>query len=241
MQKGRIPMNQNANVQMPKNGGVLGRIVSALLKWVITLGVLPALFLNFCVQPSLNFQPKSYEFSTNYKFRSIVMRLYPQMRIRVGNDVLLMAHLNGFFEQETLYFKDGKATAVRAHQEYQEQMFEYMRESIISKVREMYGNDIAEEIARQLNISVTFLGSVRYQTLLGNYVHQYCVFEDDGVLVDVKKNAGIIWTRLYETEFILHDNPSEIVWDEQVEAAITSVAEEIGGFYGIHTEFSEKR
>lgn len=222
-------MNQQGRGQRPADSKrILNHILKYLLPHLLTIGVITSAYLNFLAPPVLIYKAETGEFENIFDSRGITMRIYPQMLIRVKDDVVLVAHLDGYLEHETIHFNGKKASMIKAHQEYCNELRNYIRLAILDDLRKTYGNQVSEEIEKNLHLSVSFLGGVQYQTLLGNQVLKYCILESDGLIVDYEENAERIQQRLFETDITLYDDLRAIAADTQVTAVIDSAVAEIG-------------
>lgn len=216
---------------------IIQKAIQAVLPVLISAGLFSALFqgcrwvyCNYLIKPILAYYADSGEFSAQADFRTITMRVYPQMEIRVDNVVFQMTHLSGYFESEMVYFKERKGYIRKTNQEYERELRSRVREGILSQLEESLGKEAAEEIALRLRVSVSFIAGVKYQAPRRSAEKKYCVIESDGLLIDCSDEKEI-QERLYESELTLKEDPDMISMDPQVREIIRVSAEEIGRWY----------
>ena len=83
-----------------------------ILKFLFPVGLLGSFILycynNYFVSPKIEYiyDDKKDAFSVQADFRGITMRVYPQMLICYDNYVILVTHLDEYYDQEFIYFKN---------------------------------------------------------------------------------------------------------------------------------------
>ena len=150
------------------------------------------------------------------------------MVVRYGDTVVLLTHLLGYYEHETVYFSDSKASLTKSNQEYAERLMSYVRTAIREKLRaDGYSTEQIAEINEQLLIYMTMLCGITYETRFGNSKENYYIIENDGILLDCAGDSGKVQERLYDYELKIDDNPDSISTSEEVHALIRAVVKEM--------------
>lgn len=202
-------------------------VISAILGGIITL------INNFMISPiiSYTYGDTRDSFSVQADFRSVFMRLYPQMLICYGQDVILVTHLSGYYETELVYFTDGVGCADKINQNYCSGLMNQIRIGVLERLRESYGEEAVKEMEQQLSIYVSLLGGVQYENRLGNEVKRYCIIEQNGLVQDYKDDDEEIVQRLYENETVLGENLVPMNENIQISQMVETVTEEISELY----------
>lgn len=104
-------------------------------------------------------QNDSMEFEINGDYRSVSMKIHPQLLIQYRNKVILSIYLMDYYKNEFLQFNtEGKCSAQKQYEEYVGSLQRYLKEKIVRKVSDEHRVDIKEE----LQIYVSSVGGVSY-------------------------------------------------------------------------------
>lgn len=212
-------------------------IILDILKFILPTGavfIIGAFLLNnYFIKPKISYSQDEVRdnFYIQSDFRGVSMRIYPQMIICYDNYIILVTHLDGYYEDEFINFEDGVASAIRTKQDYCDMLLKYIRDSLLEELNVSYGDEEIKEISKKLNIYISLLGGVQYENRLGNIIKKYCIIEANGLVVDYGYNEDEIKNRLYENELVLGDNPNVITANDEVNKIVKTVSEEIGILY----------
>lgn len=225
------------NTENTADGNKIGGPLAALMGWAKFLfptgavaAVVVFIFQNFILMPVISYDKNTDEFSIATEFRNVTMHVRPQMVVRCGDTVILITHLLGYYEHETLYFSDGKASLTRANQKYADSLMSHIRIWVREELQVAgYSAERTNEINEQLFIYMTVLCGVTYETRFGNSVQRYCIIENDGIPLDCTRSNGKVRERLFDYEMKIDDDDvGSIDTSEEVRAIIDTVVEEIG-------------
>lgn len=186
-----------------KWGTTLFKLLVYLLPAGVGLSAVTYVYQNYIKDPVIECIPKdeSLTFSIDDDFRGIWMRIYPQLMIRYDNQVLLLIHLKGYFEEEVLQFQeDGTCQAVICHGMYAEKLSAYLKENIVKETVAKDSTISREALEEHINIEISSIGGVRYMNKQGNQEKRYCIIETDGLVIDVEADSEQIKDRLDEME-----------------------------------------
>ena len=218
--------------QLEKSGKGL-KVLKEVVKFLgvsTIIGIIWFLYNGFLRQPQIKCVIRDNEkiFSVKDDFRSVSMKLHPQMVIRFDNNIILLIYLKEYYKEEVLYFDEKReCRAVKCHVEYVEELQKYMKREIISFVH-LKNSEISEaEINERLHIYVNTLGGVQYESEQGNERKWYCITEQDGIVIDYDEHDNEINNRLYETNLVMKDDLAEMKVDETIKYLIQGIAEEI--------------
>jgi len=202
-------------------------------KYLLSAGSVAAIvvfiFQNFILMPVIRYDKNTGEFTIATEFRNVTMHIRPQMVVRCGDTVIILTHLQGYCEHETIYFSDGKASLTKANQQYADRLLSYVRTAVQEELQaDGYSVEQIEEINEQLFIYMTMLCGITYETRFGNSAQRYCIIENDGILLDCSHNSGKVQERLFDYELKIADAAADsISTSEEVYALICAVVEEI--------------
>lgn len=204
-----------------------------LLAFLLSTGLLSSasmyFYQNYIKNPIIKCIPEeeSLTFSIDDDFRGVWMRIYPQMMIRYDNQVLLLIHLKGYFEEEVLHFQDDKTCqAVICHGAYAKKLGAYLKENIIKETISKDGTHNQEALEEHIQIEVSSIGGVRYVNEQGNSEKRYCIIETSGLVVDVETDSEEIKHRLDETELPTFSDLIN-VGGEDLEEIVQVLSEEV--------------
>lgn len=197
--------------------------------FVITITIF--VFMNFMSMPIMSYNKNTDEFTVAYTSRAISLHARPQMIVRYGNTVVLLTHIIGYYESENVYFKDNKATLTKTNEKYAERLKSYVRTSVLEKLKKDYSDESIAEIDGQLYIYISMICGVQYQTRFGNMQNQYCIIENDGMLVDCLLDSNKVSDRLNDYEITLDDNTDSISTNIEVNKMIVTVTKEVRHLY----------
>ena len=216
-----------------EKGGNAANLIIGIIRFIgmgSIIGIILFLFNNFLKQPNIKCVIKDNEriYSVKDDFRSILIKLHPQMVIRFDNDTILLIYLEEYYEEENLKFDENKeAKAVQCHVEYVEELQKYIKKKIISDVCFINRKISVAEMNEKLHIYVSTLGGVKYESEEGNEEKRYCITEQDGIVIDCDEHDKEITNRLYETSLLMKDDLESIETDEEINSLIQGVTEEI--------------
>lgn len=190
--------------------------------------VIVFVFQNFILMPVIKYNKNTDEFVIATEFRNVTMHTRPQMVVRYGKTVILLTHLLGYYEHETVYFSDGKVSLEKSNPKYADRLMSYVRTAVQEELlADGYSAEQVAEINRQLFIYMTMLCGITYETKFGNRAERYCIIENDGILLDCASDSGKVQERLCDYELITDDDTDSIRTSEEVRALIHAVAEEM--------------
>lgn len=166
-------------------------------------------------------------FGVDDEYRSLKLRVYPQLIIKYGNSVYLQIHLQGYYENEFLIFgEDLQCTAVKENQKCVYDLQNYLFEEIVNELNTMWKID-EQEAEKELQLYVSNIGFVKYVNKRGNDVKRYCIIEDDGLVIDYDIDDEEIINRLFEMNMNVECAFSELKQSEILKEIITMIGEEI--------------
>lgn len=229
-------MTNTENTEKMADENKINGPLATLVDWVKPLcstGAVVAavmfIFQNFILMPVISYDKNTDEFSIATEFRNVTMHVRPQMIVRCGDTVILITHLLGYYEHETLYFSDGKASLTGTNQKYANRLMSHIRTGVQGKLQAAgYSAEKIGEIDKQLFIYMTMLCGVVYETRFGNSMQQYCIIENDGIPLDCTRDNNKVRERLYDYEMKIDDDDiGSINTSEEVCAIIDTVVEAI--------------
>ncbi len=206
-----------------------GKSLLSVVPGATTIAFAVFILTNFLLMPVIGYDKNTDEFTIATEFRNVTMHIRPQMVVRYGDTVIILTHLQGYYEHETIYFSNGKASLAKANQKYANRLMSYVRTAVQEELQaDGYSVEQIDEINEQLFIYMTMLCGITYETKFGNNVQRYCIIENDGILQDCSRNSGEVQERLFDYELkIADDDADSISTSEEVYALICSVVEEI--------------
>lgn len=229
-------MTNRANTENTAGVNKIDGPLATLKSWVkllfptgVVATVVLFMFQNFILMPVISYNKNMDEFSVATEFRNITIHIRPQMVVRYGDTVILITHLLGFYEQETLYFSDGKASLTRTNQKYADRLMSHIHMEVRKELQAVgYSAKQIDEINGQLFIYMTMLCGVVYETRLGNSVQRYCIIEDDGIPQDCTRSSDKVQERLFDYEMKIDDDDVDSIdTSEEVHAIIDTVVDAI--------------
>ncbi len=166
-------------------------------------------------------------------FAGVSMITHPQILITYKDNVILIAHLNNYYETEYLIFdSDNKAIGVKTNQEYCTALIQYIRTQILEQIGNSLGKQIQQNIESDFRIYDSILAGIQYKNMLISERKKMCIIEDGGIAIgytDIKNK--IISNRLYEMEIDLANDEQVIYIDSKVSQIINTVSNEILKLY----------
>lgn len=229
-------MKNTANAENTAGGKKVDGPLSTLMSWAKSLlptgavvAVVVFIFQNFILMPVISYDKNTDEFSIATEFRNVTMYVRPQMVVRYGDTVILITHLLGYYEYETLYFSDGKASLTRTNQRYANRLMSHIRTEAQEELQAAnYSTEQIDEINGQLFIYMTMLCGVTYETKFGNSVHRYCIIENDGIPQDYTRSSDKVRERLYDYEMKIDDDDVDSIdTSEEARAIVNTVVDAI--------------
>ena len=207
------------------------------IKFLFPAGLLGTLalyyFNNYLITPKIQYTygREKDTFSVQSDFRGISMCAYPQMLICYDDYVILVTHLDKYYDQEVVHFEDKVGCAEKINQAYSDKLMQYIRESVLARLKESHSEDAMKEINEKFEIYISLIGGVQYENQLGNRVKKYCIIENNGLVIDYKYNAEEIANRLFENEIVLSDNVNAIEENAEISQMIEVVTKEVAQLY----------
>lgn len=207
-----------------------GSVFSALGVVVIFL------YKNFLIMPNIKCtiddEQNKMVFSSKEDFRGITLKLYPQMVIQFDDYVVLLIHLDKYFQKDYLYFdENNKCQTEIQGKEYADKLEYYMREEIIRLVDAQDNRISQDEISNRLKIYISVLGGVRYETKEGNEEKRFCVIVEDGLVQDYDDHDQEITCRLNETSLEIQENIVGIETDTEIQTIIFEIVRQLELLY----------
>lgn len=184
---------------------------------------------NYVVSPKIKYNrgEKKDTFSVQADFRGISMRIYPQMLICYDRYVILVTHLDGYYEQEFIHFKGRTGYVKKSNQDYSDKLRQYIRSAVLEKVNESQDEKTVKEVSRKFNIFISLIGGVQYENRMGNSVHEYCIIELNGLIKDYGCDGREIKNRLFENEVVLSDDLKVIDKSAEISKMVEVVSKEV--------------
>lgn len=212
---------------------IILNVLKSVIPFLVTSGILLGIYRNYLEKPKISCIPKEEKdtFSVEKNFRGVSMKIYPQMIVQYDRYIVLVTHLNGYYENDSLIFEEGKCEATKMNQEYLKKMMDYIRKEIILGLEKGYGTDISSEIDSDLYVYVSLLGGVKYTNKRGNNENMYCIIERDGIVIDYSIDANEIKERLYEYEVDLQSSSLEMEKDDDIQKMINVIKKEVKKAY----------
>lgn len=168
-------------------------------------------------------------------FRGFTLKLHPQLVIQFDKYIVLLIHLESYYEEEFLCFeKDEKGRRGQVdiqHLEYVNELQTYIKSEVIKKVCSKNNQISEKKMDRRLKIYVSTMGGVRYMLLNSNEEKTFCIIEIAGIVKDYDDHSEEILSRLYETQLTLKDDLSAIKADEEIGDIIEEVVKKIVPLY----------
>lgn len=199
----------------------------AIIAAIIQIGT--AFYNGWVRQPNIKsavIDNNTIHFSIKREFRGVTIKLHPQMVIQYDNCVVLSIYLDGYYEEEFLYFNDdNECQAVRQHVNYVEKLQEYLEEEIAKQLCAKKKDLSKEEVRKHLKLHVINLGGVRYESAQGNDEKRYCIIEWDGIVRDLDKDSEEIQNRLYEARLQVKDDLISMENDEEIARIVDGITE----------------
>lgn len=208
-----------------------------ILKFLFPVGLLGSFILycynNYFVSPKIEYiyDDKKDAFSVQADFRGITMRVYPQMLICYDNYVILVTHLDEYYDQEFIYFTNKMGYVNKINQEDSDKLMQYIREAVLERLKESQNEDTIEEINEKFKIFISLIGGVQYENKLGNQINKYCIIEQNGLVIDYEFNAEEIEKRLFENEIVLGNDLDMIGENVEINKIIEVVTKEVVQLY----------
>lgn len=192
------------------------------------------LYKGYLIKPNIVYEKKGNQlvFSVEEDYRSMAIKLHPQMVIQFDNHIILLIYLNEYFAEDYLFFnRDKQVTADMSHTEYVNKLKRYMRKEIVHRLCINNPDASEDEINKRLKIYVSIVGGVRYESKKGNEEKRYCIIEKDGIIRDLDDDAKEIVNRLFETELVMGDDLTDIETEDKIDDIVQGITEEISLFY----------
>lgn len=207
----------------------LKRWVKLLLPAGTLIAAILFVFKNFIAMPVISYDKNTDEFSLAADFRNVTLHIRPQMVVRYEDTVIILTHLYGYCEHETVYFSDGKASVTKTNQNYADMLMSHIRSAVQEELREDgYSTEQIDDINKQLWIYPTMLCGITYVAKLGNSAQRYCIIENDGVLLDCTLKSSKVQERLFDYELKIDDDDvGSISTNEEVHALVCEIVEEL--------------
>lgn len=190
------------------------------------------LYRNFLIVPNIkctiDSEQRKMNFSVKEDFRGITLKLYPQMVIEFDNYVVLLIHIDDYFQNSYLYFdEDNKCRAEIQGKEYTDMLKKHMQEEIVDLICAQDEEISPKDINERLNITVSVLGGVRYENEEGNVEKRYCIIVDNGLVHDYDVHDQEIVCRLNETSLEIQENFDDIDTDMEIEKIVMEIVKQI--------------
>lgn len=179
-------------------------------------------------------------FSTEGSYRSIHMRAYPQLLIVYDKNVLLLAHLQGYYENEVVSFdEDGSCEVIIQNRASVDNFAVNLKKEIIQKVIANDNLASIEELEKLLKMEVSSIGAVRYVKNDSNEEMDYCFLESNGLIKDIERDSQEISDRLYELELLVTDK-KVVLENDKFEQIVLAISDEIHELRGDGSKSEEK-
>lgn len=206
--------------------GLLGII------WAVTLYLYKGFLIMPNIKCTIDDEVNTINFSVTEEFRSITIKLHPQIVVQFDNYVLLLIYMDDYFQNEYIYFdEENKGHALIKRDDYANKLKHYMKDEIIRLVCAQDSKISPYEMSERLKIYISILGGVRYETKEGNEEKRFCIIIQDGIMKEYEEHDDEIMNRLNETTLVMRDNVIEIDRDMEIEIIILEMVKQINLLY----------
>lgn len=177
-------------------------------------GIVRSVKQSYFEKPALSCQIKSdgIQFQVAQDFRNVTLNLHPQLVVLYGNkDIFLFIDLIDRYEPEFMQLDQaGRCETKQLHQHYLDEVKDYIKRKVYSRLEQISTTEEAEEICSRLTIEESLMGGLQYMSLAdGANIKKSCIIEKDGMVRDVPLDDKEIDERLWETEITLYEDLKE--------------------------------
>lgn len=201
----------------------------------IVYNVFSNIYSGWFAEPQIKCIPDGeiLNFSVDRDFRSIMLHLRPQVVVQFDDYIILLIYVNGYFENEIIHFdQENTCKAKICRKGYTQEIQKYIEQEVIESLLNAGSGISRQELDDRINIYISTVAGVSYETKNGNYEKRLCIIETSGIVSDYDEHSKTVKDRLYDVEYIITKEDSENFRDdEKIALFINTIADEISALY----------
>lgn len=183
-------------------------IVLVLLVFFFIFCLLP-IYADYLEKPRMEYRYNDQlnidTFALDGDFRSIKMRLHPQIVITYKDKIVLVIYIKNYYNNEDVLLNENIGSAEKKYSytpdiSVQHKFVQHTKDAIINKLNQYYNTSQVNEIEKDLSVDFSILSGVTYENKKGNKEKQLCIIiENNGSIKDFAPSSQTIQQRLFET------------------------------------------